>query len=103
MLAKTILDDIFPRFGVPKVIGSDHSPAFVAQVGQGLAKILGLNWKLRCAYRPQSSGQVERMNRTLKEVMTKLSLETGITDWTVLLPFALFLVHNTWLLQANSF
>ncbi|KAK1346720.1 hypothetical protein QTO34_000580 [Cnephaeus nilssonii] len=82
VVAKTILEDIFPRFGVPKV-------------SQGLAKILGLDWKLHCAYRPQSSGQVERMNRTLKEVMTKLSLETGIIDWTVLLPFALFRVRNT--------
>lgn len=95
VVAKTILEDIFPRFGVPKVIGSDNGPAFVAQVSQGLAKILGLDWKLHCAYRPQSSGQVERMNRTLKEVMSKLSLETGITDWTVLLPFALFRIRNT--------
>lgn len=94
-VAKKILDDIFPRFGVPKVIGSDNGPAFVAQVSQGLAKILGLDWKLHCAYRPQSSGQVERINRTLKEAMTKLSVETGITDWTVLLPFALFRVCNT--------
>ncbi|KAK1328778.1 hypothetical protein QTO34_010933 [Cnephaeus nilssonii] len=31
VVAKTILEDIFPRFGVPKVIGSDNGPAFVAQ------------------------------------------------------------------------
>lgn len=95
VVAKKILEDIFPRFGVPKVIGSDNGPAFVARVSQGMAKILGLDWKLHCAYRPQSSGQVERMNRTLKEAITKLSLETGVTDWTVLLPFALFRVQNT--------
>lgn len=35
------------------------------------------------------------MNRTLKEVMTKLSLETGGNDWTALLPYALFRVCNT--------
>ncbi|XP_053428570.1 uncharacterized protein LOC128572629 [Nycticebus coucang] len=85
-----ILEDIIPRYGIPKVLGSDNGPAFVAQVSQGMAKILGYKWKLPCAYRPQSSGQVERMNRTLKEVLTKLSVETGITDWTVLLPYALF-------------
>lgn len=50
---------------------------------------------MHCSCRPQSSGQVERMNRTLKEAMTKLSLETGVTDWTVLLPFALFRARNT--------
>ncbi|XP_053446530.1 uncharacterized protein LOC128585432 [Nycticebus coucang] len=95
IVAKKILEDIIPRYGIPKVLGSDNGPAFVAQVSQGLAKILGYKWKLHCAYRPQSSGQVERMNRTLKEVLTKLSVETGITDWTVLLPYALFRVRNT--------
>ena len=60
MVVKKILKDIFPRFGLPKVIGSDNGPAFVSQVSQGVAKTLGINWKLHCAYRPQSSGQVKR-------------------------------------------
>ncbi|MBA1066625.1 transposase family protein, partial [Escherichia coli] len=78
VVAKKILEEIFPRFGLPKVIGSDNGPAFVSQVSQGLARTLGINWKLHCAYRPQSSGQVERMNRTIKETLTKLTLETGL-------------------------
>ena len=94
VVAKKILEEILPRFGVPKVIGSDNGPAFVSQVSQGLARQLGINWKLHCAYRPQSSGQVERMNRTLKETLTKLTLETGGNDWTALLPYALFRARN---------
>ncbi|XP_073079446.1 uncharacterized protein [Manis javanica] len=39
-VSKKILEEIFPKFGIPKVIGSDNRPAFVAQVSQGLAKIL---------------------------------------------------------------
>ncbi|XP_076790622.1 uncharacterized protein LOC143442387 [Arvicanthis niloticus] len=31
IVAKKILEEIFPRFGIPKVIGSDNGPAFVAQ------------------------------------------------------------------------
>ena len=34
------------------------------------------------------------MNRTLKETLTKLAIETG-GDWVTLLPFALFQAHNT--------
>lgn len=41
VVAKKILEEILPRFGVPKVIGSDNGPAFVAQVSQGLASQLG--------------------------------------------------------------
>ena len=92
---KEILEETFPLFGIPKVIGSDNGLAFVAQVNQGLAIQLGIDWKLHCAYRPQSSGQVERMNRTLKETLTKLTLETSENYWTALLPFALFPVKNT--------
>ena len=34
------------------------------------------------------------MNRTLKETLAKLAIETG-GDWVTLLPFALFRAHNT--------
>lgn len=94
-MAKKILEENFPRSGIPKVFSSDNGPSFVAQVSQELARQLGIGWKLHCAYRPQSSGQVEWMNRTLKETLTKLALETGEKDWTALLPFALFRVQNT--------
>ena len=90
VVVKKILEEILPRFGIPKVMGSDNGPAFVSQVSQGLARQLGTNWKLHCAYRPQSSGQVERMNRTLKETLTKIALETGGSDWTAVLPYFLF-------------
>jgi hypothetical protein len=73
-----------------KVIGSVNGPVFISKVNQRLAEIFWTNWKLHCVYHPQSSGQAERKNRTLKVTLTKLSLETG-TDWVVLLPLTLFL------------
>lgn len=94
VVAKKILEDILPRYGFPTMIGSDNGPAFTSQIVQALASVLGVEWKLHCAYRPQSSGQVERMNRTLKETLTKLTLETG-GDWVSLLPYALFRVWNS--------
>ncbi|XP_029779157.1 uncharacterized protein LOC115278806 [Suricata suricatta] len=94
VVAKKLLEEILPRYGFPAMIGSDNGRAFVSKVSQGLASILGADWKLQCAYRPQSSGQVERMNRTLKETLTKLTMETG-TNWVVLLPYALYRVQNS--------
>ncbi|XP_014392901.1 PREDICTED: uncharacterized protein LOC106725626 isoform X2 [Myotis brandtii] len=41
------------------MIGSDNGPAFISQVTQVVTRAIGANWKLHCAYRPQSSGQVE--------------------------------------------
>ena len=94
VVAKKILEDTVPRHRLPVTMGSDNGPAFVSQIVQGLAQALGMKWKLHCEYNSQSSGQVERMNRTLKETLTKLAIETG-GDWVTLLPFALFRVHNT--------
>lgn len=71
MVAKKILEEIFLRFRMPKVIRSDNGPTFVSKVSQGLAEILRTDWKFHCAYHPQSSGQVEKMNRTLKETLIK--------------------------------
>jgi len=41
MVAKKILEEIFPRFGVPKVIGWDNGPAFVSKVKSGIGKDIG--------------------------------------------------------------
>ncbi|XP_059125089.1 uncharacterized protein LOC131915705 [Peromyscus eremicus] len=95
VVTKKLLDDIFPRYGMPQVLGSDNGPAFVSQVSQKVARLLGIDWKLHCAYRPQSSGQVERANRTIKETLTKLTLATGTRDWVLLLPLALYRARNT--------
>jgi hypothetical protein len=40
-------------------------------------------------YHPPSSGKVECTNHTLKEVLTKFSLELHL-DWVQLFPIALF-------------
>nr|KAF6447832.1 hypothetical protein HJG63_012166 [Rousettus aegyptiacus] len=77
VVAKKLVSEIVPQFGLPITLGSDNGPVFIAQISQSLAKVLGINWKLYCIYRPQRSGQVERMNRTLKETLTKFKLETG--------------------------
>jgi len=95
MVTKKLLEEIFPRYGMPQALGSDNGPAFVSQVSQLVAKLLGIDWKLHCAYRPQSSGQVERMNRTIKETLSKLTLATGSKDWVTLLPLVLYRARNT--------
>ena len=93
-VCKILLREIIPRYGIPLALGSDNGPAFVSKISQELASRLGINWKLHCIYRPQSSGQVERMNRTLKETLIKLKEETG-ENWVELLPYALFRARCT--------
>ena len=54
VVAKKILEEIVPRYGLPVTMSSDNGPAFVSQIVQGLAWALGMKWKLHCEYNPQS-------------------------------------------------
>lgn len=94
VVAKALLEEIIPQYGVPEVLGSDNGPAFISKILKGLAQAVGTNWNLHCEYNPQSSGQVERMNWALKETLSKLAIETG-GDWVTLLPCAIFWVRNS--------
>ena len=67
----------------PHRIESEYEPTFASKGSQDIAKFVGVDWKLHCTYRPQSSGRVERINKTLKEILTKLTLDTGGTGTSV--------------------
>jgi transposase InsO family protein len=86
-VARWLLKEIIPGFGIPVSIGSDNGPAFVAEVVQLVAKGLGITWKLHTAYCLQSSAKVERMSRTLKLQLGKLCQETYL-QWYQLLSIA---------------
>ena len=63
----------------------------------GLLKRLATNalvitYYLHCAWRPQSSGNVERVNQFLKSVITKITQETSLV-WKEALPIALLCTH----------
>ena len=83
-VAQILLTEIIPRFGLPSSLQSDKDPEFMSKVTQQLVQFLQIPWKFHIPFRPQSLGKVERMNRIIKEILTKLSLEVHL-DWTKLL------------------
>lgn len=52
VVAKKLVSEIVPRFGLPITLGSDNGPAFITVTSQIMAKLLGIEWKLHCVYRP---------------------------------------------------
>ncbi|KAJ7406367.1 hypothetical protein WISP_134298 [Willisornis vidua] len=91
-VVRTLLKEIIPRFGVPLGISSDRGPHFIAGIVQGIATALGIDWGLHTPWRPQSSGQVERMNQTLKNQLSKICQEAKI-QWPQALPLALLRIR----------
>ncbi|XP_053909750.1 uncharacterized protein LOC128850350 [Cuculus canorus] len=89
---KWLLREIIPRFGVPLGISTDRGPHFVAAVVQEVSKFLGISWNLHTPWRPQSSGQVEKMNQTIKRQISKICQEAKI-QWPQALPMALLRIR----------
>ncbi|XP_054828238.1 protein NYNRIN-like [Eublepharis macularius] len=93
-VAKVLLHHIIPRFGTPEVINSDRGTHFVNQIIQQVSLALGISWDLHTAWRPQASGQVERLNRSLKTCLTKICMDTKL-HWPEALPIALTRLRAT--------
>ncbi|NXB61142.1 TF29 protein, partial [Struthidea cinerea] len=91
-VSKVILEQIIPHFGMVHRIDSDRGTHFTSQVLQQLAQV-GIEWKLHTTWHPQSSGRVERINQTIKNMLTKLMLETKWT-WVKCLPLALLRIRT---------
>ena len=65
------LKKLFSRFGVPKALISDRGSHFA---NHQLAKVLkryGVTHRFSTSYHPQTSGQVENTNRSLKRILVK--------------------------------
>ncbi|RMB88636.1 hypothetical protein DUI87_34975 [Hirundo rustica rustica] len=92
-VARRLLEEIVPRYGIPDSIDSDQGTHFTSKIIKHLAEALGIRWEYHTPWHPQSSGQVERMNQTLKAQLSKLILETKMS-WVRCLPLALLNVRT---------
>ncbi|XP_060126068.1 uncharacterized protein LOC132591460 [Zootoca vivipara] len=90
VVARTLIQEIIPRYGIPRKLDSDQGTHFTAEVAQHVAQALGIKWELHTPYHPESSGQVERMNQEIKLQLGKLCSEMGL-KWVNALPLVL---HN---------
>ena len=92
-MVKKLLHEIIPKFGLPRSLQSDNGTSFTSKVTQGVLKALGITYYLHCAWRPQSSGKVERANQFLKSAIKKITQEISL-GWKEALPtIALLRTH----------
>ena len=62
---------IFTRFGVPRAFVTDNGAHFQNAQFRGFLKKNGCNFRTDTTYHPQSQGQVEVLNRELKQILEK--------------------------------
>lgn len=88
VVAKALLNEIIPRWGIPAKISSDNGSHFADAAITKLSHFSGTDLRKHCAYLPASGGAVEHENGTLKQKLAKCCEETGL-PWTKALPLVL--------------
>ena len=82
------------HYGVPRIIHTDRGTNFMSTIMTSLCERLGIRRTRTTPYRPQADGRVERVNRTVKECLTRL-LHEQPADWDVLLPQVSMAINST--------
>uniref|UniRef100_A0A1A8ISM1 Integrase catalytic domain-containing protein n=1 Tax=Nothobranchius kuhntae TaxID=321403 RepID=A0A1A8ISM1_NOTKU len=89
-----LMNHIFARFGLPTRVDSDRETHFTSEVMEHLWRLLGVKANFHISHRPQSSGQVERMNWTVISMLRKY-VSSNHRDWDVKLPLVLMAIRAT--------
>ncbi|WVZ76545.1 hypothetical protein U9M48_024512 [Paspalum notatum var. saurae] len=93
--AELYIARIVSLHGVPQTITSDRGSLFVSRFWEQLQIALGTNLICGLAYHPQASGQVERVNQILEDMLRACAL-TYSTKWDECLPLAEFAYNNSY-------
>jgi hypothetical protein len=93
--AELYIARILSLHGVPKTIVSDRGPQFVSKFWEELHKFLGTKLLHSSTYHPQTSGQTERVNQILEDMLRACVLDFS-QKWDECLPLAEFSYNNSY-------
>nr|KAG5693550.1 hypothetical protein BaRGS_011675 [Batillaria attramentaria] len=87
-VADVLVTEVFLQFGTPTFLHSDQGAEFQSALFRHMASLLEIKQTRTCPFRPQSDGQVERMNRSLLDMLSKFCSEHP-ENWDDFLPYLL--------------
>jgi hypothetical protein len=73
-------------WGIIKETINDRDPKFMSEFWQTLLDLLGVVMLVSTAYHPQTDGQSERTNQTVKIALRFFTADHPKTEWTEFLP-----------------
>jgi hypothetical protein len=85
---------VFKHHGLPKDIVSDRDPKFTSKIWRTLWKRMGSELKMSISFRPQTDGQIERVNLVIQQFL-KNYVAAHQQDWVDHLELAEFCYNNS--------
>ena len=71
LTARLFVDTVWKHHGLCRDIVSDTDFRFTSKFWRELKRLLGIKRNMSTAYRPQTDGQTERVNRTLEDMLQR--------------------------------
>ncbi|CAC5375615.1 unnamed protein product [Mytilus coruscus] len=93
-VADKLVTEVFCRFGVPSQLHSDQGREFMSDLFTQICILLNIDKTRTCPYRPQSDGLVDRINRTLIQMLS-IFVNDNRNDWDDHLPYLLMAYRST--------
>jgi hypothetical protein len=87
-VARAWINRVIARHGIPDRVITDQGSNFTSDLMRQVYGHMGIERNATTSYHPQSNGVVERFNRTLKDMLSKLIADRK-DDWDELLEWAL--------------
>ena len=79
-VARVLLNEFVSRYGVSYVLHIDQGANFESNLFKELCQMLNIKKTRTTPYHPQCDGQVERMNRTIIDLL-KLNVRDATNNW----------------------
>ncbi|GKE84203.1 reverse transcriptase domain-containing protein, partial [Tanacetum coccineum] len=95
------LKRLFSRFGIPKALISDRGGHFCNHQLEKALQRYGVTHRFSTAYHPQTSGQVENTNRSLKLILKK-KVGSNLKNWSDKLDDALWAFQTSFKMPIRS-
>lgn len=93
-VARSLVDQVFSRHGVPLELHTDQGRNFESKLFQEMAVLLGIKKTRTTPLHPQSDGQVERQHRTILDYLAKFICENQ-KDWDRWIPLYLLAFRSS--------
>ena len=87
-IAERLMHDLILKYGTPRVIHTDQGRDFESKLMRQLCDLMEIKKSRTCTYRPQSDAIVERLNRTLIQMLSSFVNEHQ-DNWDDILPYVM--------------
>ncbi|GBO12937.1 Retrovirus-related Pol polyprotein from transposon 297 [Araneus ventricosus] len=92
-IAKFLVEDLILKHGSPREIISDRGRSFLSNLVKEVNNLFMTYHLLTTAYHPQTNGLMERLNKTLADMLA-LYVDVDQENWDNILPFVTFAYNS---------